>query len=110
MKKTKSMIDVAFDSMSRKRKPIVFLKLWEEICEILGFNETQADDNIAQFYSDLSLDDRFVTVGDNKWDLRSRHTYSEVVIDTSAIIIDENDDEDSFDDESDDKKEHEADF
>lgn len=108
------MIDVAFELMSRKKKPVTFLKLWEEICEIFGFNESQSDDNIAQFYSDLSLDDRFVTVGDNKWDLRSRHTYNEVVIDTSAIIIDENDEdeEELFSDEDDEesKKDKEEDF
>ncbi len=93
----KSMISIAYDLMKQKRKPVTFIKLWKEVSQVIGFTEKQEEDNIAQFYSDLSLDDRFVSVGDNKWDLRSRHTYSEVVIDTSAILIDEDSDE-SLDD------------
>ena len=58
----KSMVDVAFDLMTRKKKPVVFLKLWQEVSEIMGFTVAQEEDNIAQFYSDLSLDDRFVNV------------------------------------------------
>ena len=68
----KSMVDVAYDLMSTKKKAIVFLKLWEEVCQVMAFTKQQEEDNIAQFYSDLSLDDRFVNVGENKWDLRDR--------------------------------------
>ena len=98
----RAMIDVAFDQLTTKKKPATFAKLWEEISQIMGFTPQQEEDNIAQFYSDLSLDDRFVCVGGNQWDLRARHTYNEVVVDTSEILIDENDDEDEedFDEET----------
>ena len=56
------------------------------------------EDNIAQFYTDLSLDGRFLNMSQNTWDLRSRHTYSESVMDTDSIAIDE-DDEDEEDSE-----------
>lgn len=90
----KAMIDVAYDLMSTKKKAVVFLKIWQEVCQVMGFSKQQEEDNIAQFYSDLSLDDRFVNVGENKWDLRERHTYHEVVIDTEEILIDEESDDD----------------
>ena len=66
----------------------------------------QEEENIAQFYGDLSLDDRFVNVLENKWDLRSRHTYNESVVDTSSIIIDE-DSDDGFDEDHEDRAEAE---
>lgn len=90
----KAMIDVAYELMSTKKKPVVFIKIWEEVSQMMGFTQQQEEDNIAQFYSDLSLDDRFVNVGENKWDLRERHTYHEVVVDTEELIIDEDGDED----------------
>ena len=96
----KSMVDVAYDLMSTKKKAIVFLKLWEEVCQVMAFTKQQEEDNIAQFYSDLSLDDRFVTVGENKWDLRERHTYHEVVVDTEEILIDEEADDDYEEDDA----------
>ena len=89
----KPMVDIAFDLMSKKKNPVLFLKLWEEVAQIDGLTPQQADDNIAQFYMDLGLDNRFVHMGENKWDLRSRHTFNEVVVDTDALIIDENDGE-----------------
>ena len=96
----KSMVDVAYDLMSTKKKAIVFLKLWEEVCQVMAFTKQQEEDNIAQFYSDLSLDDRFVYVGENKWDLRERHTYHEVVVDTEEILIDEEADDDYEEDDA----------
>ena len=27
----KSMIDIAFDLLSKKKKPVMFLKLWDEV-------------------------------------------------------------------------------
>ena len=96
----KSMVDVAYDLMSTKKKAIVFLKLWEEVCQVMAFTKQQEEDNIAQFYSDLSLDDRFVNVGENKWYLRERHTYHEVVVDTEEILIDEEADDDYEEDDA----------
>ncbi len=105
----KPMIDVAHDILTEKNKAIVFLNLWEEVSQIMGFTKQQEEDNIAQFYSDLSLDDRFVNLKDNKWDLRERHTYNEVVVDTEEIIIDEETDED-YEEEEEAVKASEDDF
>ena len=104
----KSMIDIAFDQLSKKKKPITFLKLWEEVSQIEGLTQQQIEDNIAQFYTDLSLDSRFAHMGENKWDLRSRRTYSEVVIDTDALLIDEGMDEEEFVEESEDEDKTES--
>ena len=102
----KAMIDVAYDILSSKDKALTFIELWNEVCQIAGFTKQQEEDNIAQLYSDLSLDDRFVCVKDNKWDLRERHTYHEVVVDTSDILIDEdNEDASDFDEEEESEKE-----
>ena len=88
----KSMVDVAYDLMSTKKKATV--------CQVMAFTKQQEEDNIAQFYSDLSLDDRFVNIGENKWDLRERHTYHEVVVDTEEILIDGETDDDYEEEEA----------
>lgn len=107
----KAMIDVAFDVISDKNKALTFIELWKEICQTIGFSKEQEEDNIAQFYSDLSLDDRFTCVGENKWDLRERHTYQEVVVDTSEILIEEDGEENAeFEDEEESSKENSEDF
>ena len=70
--------------------------------------------DISFFYTNLTLDGRFVNVGENKWNLRERVTFDKIHVDMNEFYADveetsdedeENqtqyirfDDEDSFDD------------
>lgn len=90
------MIDIAYELMSKKKKEVTFAKLWEEVSQIRGLTQAQADDRIAQFYTDMTLDDRFFHLRDNKWDLRSRHKFEEVVIKTDTILVDDEEDEEEI--------------
>lgn len=83
---SRSMLDVAFDILSAQKNEIAFLDLWNKVVESLGFNQIQAENKIAQFYSAMMLDVRFAPLADNMWDLRSRRTYNETHVDTSAIL------------------------
>ncbi len=87
------MVDIAYDFLSKTKKEVVFVKLWEEVSKQKGLTPAQADDLIAQFYTDMSLDDRFVHLKDNQWDLRSRYRFEDVVIDTDAILVDDDEEE-----------------
>jgi DNA-directed RNA polymerase subunit delta len=78
---------------------MAFLDLWNQVVSSLGFNQTQAENKIAQFYSAMMLDVRFAPLADNMWDLRSRRTYNETHVDTSSILVE---DEYVSDDEIDD--------
>ncbi|HIW18863.1 DNA-directed RNA polymerase subunit delta [Faecalicoccus acidiformans] len=88
-----SMTDVAYEFLKEGNDAMPFIELWTRVSHAMGFNESQFDDNIAQFYTDLSIDGRFFSMPGNSWDLRSRHTYSESVMDTDSIAIDEDGDE-----------------
>ena len=85
----KSMADVAYDIMSSRRRAIQFPKLWEEVTKITGASM----DRIGQFYNDLSLDSRFVSLKDNKWDLTERRTYDETHIDIDELNVDDDEEE-----------------
>ncbi|MBP3870881.1 MAG: DNA-directed RNA polymerase subunit delta [Faecalicoccus sp.] len=96
----KSMIDIAYQIMGDHPGSIPFIDLWTEVSKDMGFNQVQFEDNIAQFYTDLSLDGRFLSLPGNTWDLRSRHKYSESVMDTDSIAIDEDSDEEEMEQDS----------
>ena len=97
MTAAKSMTDIAHEVMSKKKRSVPFVKLWAEVSRICGCGP----ENIAQFYSDLSLDPRFVNLKDNKWDLKERRKYEESHIDLSEIELTD-DDNDEFNGEEDD--------
>ena len=70
-----SMLEVAELLIQRKIKPQKFEKIAKEVCEIMGLTDEQFQSKLAQFYTDLTLSGKFVTVGEDKWDLKSRQKY-----------------------------------
>ena len=84
----KSNLDIAFDLIVNTGKEVSFKEIWEEVIRVQGYDEETAKRLMGQFYTNLSLDGRFVTLGDNKWDLRSRHTFDKVHIDMNDVYSD----------------------
>ena len=85
MASAKSMTDIAYDILSKKKRSIQFNKLWEDVSKLYG----ASNDKVAQFYSDLTLDSRFVSLKENKWDLVERRKFNESHVDISKIELDE---------------------
>ena len=92
----RSMNEIAYDILSKRKTSITFEKLWKNVGDELGYNDSQAANKIASFYSAMMLDNRFTQLANNKWDLRNRHKFSETHIDTSAIVIDDDSDEEEI--------------
>lgn len=92
----KSMTDIAYDILSGKKRAVQFTKLWEEVSKITGVSK----DHVSQFYSDLTLDSRFTSLKENKWDLVERRKYAESHVDLSKIELEEDEPEIDDDDTS----------
>lgn len=99
----KSLLDLAYDCLSQSKEEVNFKDLWAYVVEQAGLTEEQAAKKISSFYTNLMLDGRFVNLGDNFWDLRSRHTFDKVHIDMkdvySDVESDINDDSEENDEE-----------
>lgn len=89
----KPMIDIAYDVLCEKKKALAFGDIWMKVSEEKGLNEKQKEDKIAQFYTDLSLDGRFVNMSDNKWDLKARHRLEDVKKVSAEEFIDDEEEE-----------------
>lgn len=94
----KSNLDVAYDIMQNKEGSFTFKELWEEICKIQGYDEEESKKRMGKFYTNLFMDGRFITLGENVWDLRDRYTFDRVHIDMNDVYRDD-DEEDEEDDE-----------
>lgn len=104
IKERESKTDIAYRLLSKKKKERGFYELWEDVKnELAKVREPEEleniDDDISFFYTNLTLDGRFVNVGDNKWNLRERVTFDKVDIDMSDIYMDE--EEESEEEEND---------
>lgn len=88
----KSMIELADEILNKENQAMTFLNLWNIVSREMGFTESQAEANIAQFFSDLSIDGRFVSLPGNTWDLRKRHTVANTIVDTDSISVEDEED------------------
>ena len=112
IKERESKTDIAYRLMSKRKKERSFYDLWEDVKnELAKVNEAEAleniDEDISFFYTNLTLDGRFINVGENKWNLRERVTFDKVHIDMNDIYVE--DEEDISEDNEDSKDEYVAD-
>lgn len=112
IKERESKTDIAYRLMSKRKKERSFYDLWEdvkaELVKLYGEEVIEnIDEDISFFYTNLTLDGRFVNVGDNKWNLRERVTFDKVHIDMNDIYVE--DEEDISEDNEDSKDEYVAD-
>ena len=96
----KSLLDHAYDYVSGQNQPRKFQDIWAYCVKEAGLTPEEAAQKVSRFYTNLMLDGRFVTLGENQWDLRVSHKYESVHIDMSEVYSDvETYDEDSEEEE-----------
>ena len=105
---SKSLLDHAYDYVSAQSQQSKFQDIWAYCVKEAGLSEEEAAAKVSRFYTNLMLDGRFVTLGENEWDLRIRHKFEKVHIDMSEVYSDV---ETSYDDsEEDEEEQKEEDF
>ena len=119
---SKSLIEHAYEFVSKHKESVNFKEIWEYVKKEARLTEEQANAKVGQFFTNMMLDGRFITLGENEWDLRERHVFDKVHIDmrdvysdvqTSDDDIEEKDEEEEeynkvFEDESNSEAEEEA--
>jgi DNA-directed RNA polymerase subunit delta len=106
-------IDIAYNKLLNAKEGMSFKELWVSVNDELGYDGKIASRKKSQFYTDLTLDGRFIMLENNIWNLKTRCKYQQVEVkeDEYEEIEDYDDeDEDEFDDEEDeDEEENEED-
>ncbi|MCC3356263.1 DNA-directed RNA polymerase subunit delta [Bacillus sp. REN16] len=119
--KEMSMLEVAYEIFLGRKDAITFNELVDEIAKTLELSEDEIRRKVSQFYTDLNIDGRFITLGDNRWGLRTWYPYEQIdeeVIHTekpkkkkkSKKKKDEDEDLIDFDDLDDDDLDFEEDY
>jgi DNA-directed RNA polymerase subunit delta len=82
-----SLIDMAYVILENNNKQtIAFTEMMDQIVAVTGLSEDQVRAKIAQFYTDLNIDGRFLCLGDNRWGLRSWYPVEQAEEDTITQI------------------------
>ena len=92
--------DIAALILEDGKKPFNTADLFKKIIKLLELPESSFEAKIADFYTALATDKRFILLDNGKWDLRNNHTSDKVL----KIKIDDEDE-----DEEEEKEEDEED-
>lgn len=65
-----SMMEVAQIALAEQKTELNFIDLFNKVADLKQYSNTQKDDMLSRFYTDLNLDGRFSTIGENKWGLK----------------------------------------
>ncbi len=103
--------DIAKLILEDSQKTINTADLYKKIIKLLELPESTFESKIADFYTALATDKRFILLDDGKWDLRSNHTSDKLIKVSEEEDDDEEEDaeekpeeeieEDSYDDNDD---------
>lgn len=101
-----SNIDITYLMLQNSKRSQSTLDLFKKIVELLELPESTIDKKIADYYTALTKDKRFVLI-DGKWDLRDRYASNKVIIkiaeDEDDEEINENEEEEENEDNIDDE-------
>ena len=81
--------DIAKLIIENSKRKLNTADLFKKIIKLLELPESTFETKIADFYTALSTDKRFILLDNGKWDLRSNHTSDKVI-----KITDDEDEED----------------
>ena len=87
----KSLVNAAYEVLTeryeklQKSEGMPFGELCAEISERVGMSLDEMMDHVSRFYTDMTLDGRFVIKNNNQWVLREHEKYEDVHLDMNQF-------------------------
>ncbi len=85
-----SMVEVAHAILETKQEVMDFNQLLVEVQSYMELSDEQLEARMARFYTDLNIDGSFISLGENRWGLRSWYPIDSI----DEEIVSSMDDED----------------
>jgi len=68
--KEMALVDIAYEILRETNRPYNFRELMDQIAVLRNLTEEEKMNMIAQVYTEVNIDGRFVCVGENTWGLK----------------------------------------
>ena len=98
--------DITYLILEERKRTLNTADLFKKIIKLLDLPESTFENKIADYYTALSTDKRFILLENGTWDLRNRQKSDKVI---KAVIDDEEEDEDLEDQITEEEDEDEED-
>ena len=97
-----SFDDLAYEILKEKGKKMKTADLWGNVCELLELGSNIYEAQIADFFTLLATEKRFIQLDKGYWDLRENHTAKIEIEDVEDEELEEIEEEDIPETEEDD--------
>lgn len=84
-----SYTDLTDMILKEAKKTLNTPKIFHQICDILGYSDTDYTNKIGDYYTSLTLDRRFVLLDNAEWDLRDNHSLKLTPDDDEEELLDD---------------------
>jgi DNA-directed RNA polymerase subunit delta len=106
-----SLVDMAYAIIeSNNKQTVAFTEIMDIIVAATGKPQSEVRAKIAQFYTDMNIDGRFLCMGDNRWGLRSWYPVEQAEEDTITQIKPKKAKKKKLKDEDDDYEDDDLDY
>ncbi len=96
-----SYTDIAYEIIKEDKKKYNTPNLFKEVCNLLQLSEEEFAEKIADFFTALTTDGRFIFIDSTFWDLKDNHVVK--------VVVDDGDEEDMEVEEDDEENSEETD-
>ena len=106
-----SYTDIAYEIIKEdKKKKYNTPNLFKEVCKLLELSDEEFAEKLADFFTALTTDGRFILIDSKSWDLKENHKVKIIVDDGDEEDIELEDTEESEDEEDGDNEDVEDDY
>ena len=84
-----SYTDLTYALLKENGKSMNTPTIFREICNLLGFSDSEYTAKIGDYYTSLTIDKRFVLLENNEWDVCDNHSVKIEIDDETDEEVDE---------------------
>ncbi|WP_182200770.1 DNA-directed RNA polymerase subunit delta [Paraliobacillus salinarum] len=79
-----SMIELARMILKEENRALNYQDIYQKVVEYKEFDKAQQEEFLPQFYTDLNIDGRFLSIGSGQWGLRDWYPVEQIEEEISA--------------------------
>jgi len=95
-----SYTDLTYALLKENGKSMNTPTIFREICNLLGFSDSEYTAKIGDYYTSLTIDKRFVLLDNNEWDVCDNHSIKIEIDDETEEENEEEEEEVEIEEES----------
>ncbi|AUD14623.1 MULTISPECIES: DNA-directed RNA polymerase subunit delta [unclassified Planococcus (in: firmicutes)] len=81
-----SFVDLTYAILEETKETKTFSELVAELQQLIGLSEEEMKARLAQYYTDMNIDGRFLILGENRWGLREWYPVEQIEEESAPTV------------------------